>query len=259
MEAYKLNSGVSIPAIGFGTWQISDGAKTIEAVTNALEAGYRLIDTAKIYGNESGVGDAVKRSKIARQEIFVTTKLWNNELAYELALSAFDASLARLGLEYIDLYLIHWPSTDKRLEAWRALEDIGSSGRAKAVGVSNYGVSHLKEILETSNLVPAVNQIEFNPYVYKAQIETLEFCSSNNIVVEAYSPLARGRRSETLINEIAKVHAKTDTQIMLRWAIQHGTVPIPKSTHKERIVENFDIFDFELSQSEMESLNNLSL
>lgn len=259
MEAYELNTGAKIPAIGFGTWQIPDGHEVFDAVTEALKLGYRLIDTARIYGNERGVGQAVRQSGVAREEIFVTTKLWNDDQGYDSALSAFDHSMERLGLDYIDLYLIHWPASDRRLEAWRGLEQIYRSGRTKAVGVSNYDVGHIKEILENSTLVLAVNQIQLNPFVYQEQAEVLEFCKLHGIVIEAYSPLARGRQMDNkVIAAIAENHKKSNAQVMLRWAIQHGTVPIPKSATPERIKENFEVFDFELSHDEMAKLDNLS-
>ncbi len=255
----KLNSGNKMPAIGFGTWKILLNGKAKTAVLTALESGYRLIDTARIYGNEKGVGEAVRECGIKRQEIFVTTKLWNWDQGYEKSFQAFDASIGRLGLDYVDLYLIHWPATEKRGESWRALEEIQASGRAKSIGVSNYTVKHLQELMNSSKTVPAVNQVEFHPFIYKDQRELLAFCKSHNIIVEAYSPLAHGYRvDDPTISKLAGKYSKTNGQIMLRWAIQHGTVPLPKASSPEHIKENIDVFNFEISAGDMETLNNLS-
>jgi diketogulonate reductase-like aldo/keto reductase len=255
----KLNTGDSMPVIGFGTWKISDQNDAKNAVKTAIEVGYRLIDTAKIYGNEEGVGRGIKESGVPRKEIFVTTKLWNNDQGFESALKAFEISLKKLGLEYVDLYLIHWPSTEKRGESWKALEKIHKQGLAKNIGVSNYTVRHLDELLSNSEVVPAVNQIEFQPFIYENQSEVLKFCKQKNIVVEAYSPLARAKDlNNTALHAISEHHAKTPAQVMLRWAIQHGTVPIPKSTHPSRIKENFKVFNFELADEEMRTIDRLS-
>jgi diketogulonate reductase-like aldo/keto reductase len=257
----KLNTGDTIPAVGFGTWGLAEGREAVNSVTEALKAGYRLIDTAKIYGNERSVGEAVRNSKIAREEIFVTTKLWNNDQGYNSALDAFDSSLERLGLDYIDLYLIHWPSAGAKAykESWRALSEIYERGDAKAVGISNFTVGHLEDLATDANLVPAVNQIEFHPFNFEEQAVVLEYCKQNRIVVEAYSPLSHGRRIDhPVISEVAKKVGKSNAQVMLRWAIQHGTVPIPKSATPSRIKENIAVFDFELSEGDMQKLNNLS-
>jgi diketogulonate reductase-like aldo/keto reductase len=254
----KLNNGISMPSIGFGTWQIEEGAETTQAVAEALEAGYRLIDTAKLYGNEKSVGQAIRNSGIAREEIFVTTKLWNSDQGYESALQAFDDSLQRLGLDYIDLYLIHWPGGHDRHRSWQALEEVYESGRAKAVGVSNYAIEHLKQLSKMSDLVPAVNQVEFHPFIYYQQKELLKYCHQSNIMVEAYSPLARGRQDHPDIVKVANKHKKAPAQIMLRWALQHDTVPIPKSTHKNRMKENLEIFDFEIDAEDMKQLDSIS-
>jgi diketogulonate reductase-like aldo/keto reductase len=255
----KLNTGDSMPAIGFGTWQIEDQDKAAKSVKTAIEVGYRLIDTAKIYGNEQGVGKGIAESGVARKEFFITTKLWNSDQGYESALKAFEQSLKRLGMEYLDLYLIHWPATDKRAESWKALQKIYTEGLAKNIGVSNYTVHHLQELLAETDVVPAVNQIEFHPFIYDEQKEVLEFCREKGIVVEAYSPLARAKDlNNTTLHAIAERHGKTIAQVMLRWAIQHGTVPIPKSTNTSRIKENFSVFDFKLSDEEMRTINKLS-
>jgi diketogulonate reductase-like aldo/keto reductase len=255
----KLNTGDMMPEIGFGTWKISNQNDAKKAVKTAIKVGYKLIDTAKIYGNEEGVGEGIKEGGVDREELFVTTKLWNDDQGYESGLKAFDESLKRLGLEYVDLYLIHWPGTDRRAEAWKALQEIQTQGLAKNIGVSNYTVRHLEEVLSSSKVVPAVNQIEFHPFIYEDQKEVLEYCKKNKIVVEAYSPLARARDMEnTTLHAIAVRHGKTIAQVMLRWAIQHGTVPIPKSTNPGRTKENIEVFDFDLAEEEMNTINRLS-
>jgi diketogulonate reductase-like aldo/keto reductase len=255
----KLNTGDKMPEIGFGTWKISNQNDAKKAVKTAIKVGYKLIDTAKIYGNEEGVGEGIKEGGVDRAELFVTTKLWNDDQGYESGLKAFDESLKRLGLEYVDLYLIHWPGTDRRAEAWKALQEIQTQGLAKNIGVSNYTVRHLEEVLSSSKVVPAVNQIEFHPFIYEDQKEVLEYCKKNKIVVEAYSPLARARDMEnTTLHAIAVRHGKTIAQVMLRWAIQHGTVPIPKSTNPGRTKENIEVFDFDLAEEEMNTINRLS-
>lgn len=253
---YNLEN--DLPSIGFGTWQLNDGPEVQTAVKAALETGYRLIDTARIYNNEAGVGLAVNQSGIPREEIFITTKLWNSDHGYDNAMQAFEDSLERLGMDEVDLYLIHWPGKDN-IGSWKALIDIHKKrGGAKSVGVSNFAPQHLAEIIDATGEVPAVNQIEFHPFIYDTQRDTLEFCKNSNIIVEAYSPLARGDQlSHPVISELAKARGKTTAQVMLRWAIQHGTVPIPKSRSPKRIKENIDVFDFELADDEMAALNSL--
>jgi diketogulonate reductase-like aldo/keto reductase len=256
----KLNNRKTMPVFGFGTWHLVEGTETIEAVKEALDAGYRLIDTAKVYGNEYSVGRAIRQSHVPREQIFVTTKLWPSDFGYDNTLRAFDDSLDRLGLEYIDLYLIHWPRDDsyKRQESWRALIEIYKQKLAKSIGVSNYRVEHLVEAMK-SDVPPAVNQIEFHPYIYEEQLPILDFCKKKGIVVEAYSPLARGHGLDSItLRDVQERTGRTPAQILLRWAIQHGTVPIPKSAHPERIRENFEVFDFELSSEDMKRLDDLS-
>jgi diketogulonate reductase-like aldo/keto reductase len=257
----KLNNGVEIPAIGFGTWRLAEGEEIENSVEEALKAGYRLIDTAKIYANEYGVGKAVAASGIPREDIFITTKLWVSDLGFESAFEAFEQSRHNLGLDYLDLYLIHWPGPNPKLwlESWRALNQMYQEDKVKAVGVSNFEVRHLEQLLDNTALTPAVNQIEFHPFIYKEQAPILEFCEAHGIAVEAYSPLAQANRMDNpLIKEIAGAHSKTPAQVMLRWAIQHKTVPIPRSSNPKRIRENLDVFDFELSDEEMDRLDDLS-
>lgn len=251
-----LNNGIKMPVIGLGVWQAGSG--TEQAVLWALEAGYRLIDTAMIYGNETEVGSAIKKSDIQREEIFVTTKLWRSDFGYESALLAIDESLNRLGMSYVDLYLIHWPDADYdiRSETWNAMEEIYHSGKAKSIGVSNYSVELLQEMKEYAGVVAAVNQVEFHPFDYKNEL--MDYCHENGIALEAYSPLMRGHNlNDPRITAIAQNHGKSNAQVVLRWSIQHGNIVIPKSVHRERIIENINIFDFKLSEGEMKGLDNL--
>lgn len=259
MNPLQLNSGQVIPTVGFGTWNI-EADQTAEVVSAALRAGYRLIDTAKLYGNEAGVGEAVRNTGIPREDIFVTTKLWNEDQGYDSALRAFGASLERLGLDYVDLYLIHWPATDKRSDAWRALCEIYRDGRAKSIGVSNYNISNLQEVFGLNDVVPAVNQIEFHPFNFGFQKAIVEFCNRHNIVVMAYSPLRRfaGEGNE-IIERVAQKVGRPASQVILRWCIQHGTVPLPRSTNPEHIRENLQVADFELSSEDMHAIDGVSV
>ena len=261
VTAIELNNGEKVPGFGFGTWQLEEGNEVLGATVEALKTGYRLIDTARIYGNERGVGEAIRRSGVPREEIFVTTKLWPSDFGYDSALRAFDESMQRLGLDYLDLYLIHWPGQDKqkRQEAWRALIELQKQKIVRSIGVSNYMVEHLQEVVKTSDVVPAVNQIEFHPYIYEEQKPVLDLCKKHDIVVEAYSPLSRGLGLNNItVNDIAQRLERTPAQVVLRWAIKHNTVPIPKSVHPERIKENFQVFDFELAAEDMKILDDLS-
>jgi diketogulonate reductase-like aldo/keto reductase len=252
----KLNNGISMPLLGLGVYQARPGSETYRAVRTALDSGYRLVDTAAFYHNEEDVGRAVRDSKIRRGEVFITTKLWNDDHGYDLAMRAFDASFKRLGLDYIDLYLIHFPVTNLREDSWRALEKIVESGRARAIGVGNYTIRHLKELLGQASLVPAVNQVEFSPFLY--QRDLLEFCRKNRIQLEAYAPLTAGQRlDDARITAIAEKHGRTNAQVLLRWAVQHDVVVIPKSVRPGRIAENARIFDFELTKEEVSELDRL--
>lgn len=249
-----LNNGVEIPQLGFGVFQIPE-EETTAAVTAALEAGYRHIDTAAIYGNEAGVGRALATSGIPREELFVTTKLWNTEQGYDSALRAFDASLAALGLDYIDLYLIHWPAPERDLylDSWRALEHLVNEGRIRAAGVSNFQRAHLQRLLDSSDLVPALNQIELHPGLQ--QVELRAFHAEHGIATEAWSPLAKGELlNDPVITEIADRLGRTPAQVILRWHLQLGNIVIPKSVTPERIRQNIEVFDFELGDAEMDAI-----
>lgn len=252
----RLKSGLEIPWLGIGTWQMPPGKKTERAVRSALDIGYRLIDTAKLYRNEADVGRAVRGSGIPRDEIFVTTKLWNADHGYETALRAFAKSLSELDLGYVDLYLIHWPEQGLRAETWKALENILKDGRARAIGVSNYTIRHLEEMAGYATIPPAVNQVEFNPFLH--QKELLDYCKRAGIQLEAYSPLSKGRRLEDpRLLAIAKKYGKTPAQVVLRWCIEHEVVAIPKSEDPTRQRENADIFGYNLEPNDVAALDRL--
>jgi diketogulonate reductase-like aldo/keto reductase len=252
----SLATGASIPQVGLGVYQSPQGAATRDAVAAALELGYRHVDTARIYRNEAEVGAAIKAGTVARDQVFVTTKLWNDDQGYDAALRALDGSLARLGLDHVDLYLIHWPVPGKRRESWRALERAHADGRARAIGVSNYLVPHLRELVGEAKVVPHVNQIELTPFLQRR--DTRALCREHNIVVEAYSPLTRGERlSHPTIRAIAGAVGCSPAQVLLRWGIQHGHVVLPKSVHRERIAENAAVFDFALDADAMAQLDGL--
>lgn len=251
-----LNQGGAIPQLGLGVWQAPRGQVTRAAVATALQLGYRHIDTARIYGNEPDVGAAVRDSGIPRSEIFVTTKLWNDDQGFDAAARAFDASLSRLGLDYVDLYLLHWPVAGKRLDSWRALERIHAEKRARAIGVSNFLAPHLRELLARCTVPPAVDQIELTPFLQRR--ETAALCKEQGIVVEAYSPLTRGLRlSHPVLERLASQLQRSPAQVLLRWGIQHGYVVLPKSTRAERIAENAAVFDFELDRAALAELDAL--
>ncbi len=251
-----LNNGLKMPWLGFGVFQIKDGPEVEQAVRSALEIGYRSIDTASVYGNERGVGKAIRESGIPREEIFLTTKMWNDAQLEKRTLAAFEESLKRLDTEYVDLYLVHWPVKGFSLETWQVMEKIYQSGRAKAIGVSNFLVHHLEEILGNSQIVPSVNQIEFHPFL--VQPELLKFCQSHKIQAEAWSPLVQGQiTTEKTVQKLAEKYHKTPAQITLRWDLQHEVVTIPKSSHSNRMIENTQVFDFELSQTDMNLIDAL--
>jgi 2,5-diketo-D-gluconate reductase A len=247
-----LNNGVEIPQLGFGVWQVPDDEATA-AVATALDAGYRSIDTAAIYGNEEGTGEALTTSGLPREELFVTTKLWNAEQGYDSTLRAFDASLDKLGLEYIDLYLIHWPvpSRDLYVDTWKAFEQIYADGRARAIGVSNFHQAHLRRILAEGTVVPAVNQVELHPNLQQTELRA--FNAEHGIATEAWSPLGSGKGllDDPEIVALAAKHSRTPAQVVLRWHLQLGNIVIPKSVTPSRIRENIDVFDFELDGKDL--------
>ena len=258
----RLNNGVEIPYLGLGVYQSPPGRITQRIVKYALKIGYRHIDTAMVYGNESDVGSALRESEIRRDEVFITTKLWNsNQVGYDSALQECERSLRRLGLTYVDLYLIHWPAqgnSSNSVEVWRAMVWLLRQGKARAIGVSNYTIDDLKEILQDSDIVPAVNQVEFHPFLY--QKELLRFCEKNTIQLEAYSPLTRGKRLNhpTILAVAKKYGNKTPAQVLIRWSLQHGLVVIPKSVHENRIRENSQVFDFQIRPEDMKLLDSLN-
>jgi diketogulonate reductase-like aldo/keto reductase len=252
----KLNNGVEMPVFGLGTYRTS-GKETKDVVLYALEIGYRLIDTARMYENEKEVGEAISQSGIPREELFVTTKLWNSDHGYERALKAFETSLKNLGLEYIDLYLIHWPVEGLRDDSWKALEKLLKEGKCRAIGVSNYMIRHLKELLKNSATIPAVNQVEFSPYLYLKDL--LDFCVSHKIQLESYSPLTKGQKlDDPKLKSLASKYSKTPAQMLVRWALQKKVVVIPKSSKRERIKENTEVFDFSISSEDMKVLDSLN-
>jgi diketogulonate reductase-like aldo/keto reductase len=256
---YALNQGPEIPCLGLGVFKMEPGEQTRKAVEWALEAGYRLIDTAALYANEEDVGRGVRASGLPREEVFVTTKLWHSDHGYEASQKAFGQSLKHLGLDYVDLYLIHWPQAPSpavRQASWKGLEKLWKEGLCHAIGVSNYTVRHLEELLAHSETVPAVNQVEFHPFVYDPEL--LTFCSDHGIRLEAYSPITRGRLlGHPTLGSIASAHRRSAAQVLIRWGLQHGVVEIPKSAHRERIRENAEVFDFSLTAEEMGTLDAL--
>lgn len=256
-ETITLHNGVKMPQLGFGVFKVKNGNETVESVKKAIKVGYRAIDTAAIYENEEGVGQAIRECGVPREELFITSKVWNTEQGYETTLQAFDDSLNRLGLEYLDLYLVHWPGKDKYLETWRALEKLYKDGKVKSIGVSNFHVHHLENLLANSEVKPVVNQIELHPLL--TQVEIRDYCAKHEIKVESWSPLGRGNLlEEPTINHIAKKHGKSSAQVLIRWHLQHDLVVIPKSITPSRIEENAQVFDFSLSLNEMNQIDALN-
>lgn len=248
-----LNDGMAVPRFGLGTFLSEPGNQTRDAVLWALEAGYRHIDTARIYGNEEDVGRAVRESGIPRGEIYVTTKVWNDDQGYDSTLRACNESLERLGMDYVDLYLIHWPVPGLRGDTWKALIELRKMGKTRSIGVSNYMIRHLDELLSQSDVTPAVDQVEISPFMQRRELTA--YCREKGMVVESYSTLGRGQRvNDERLAAIGKPYGKTPVQVALRWALQSDLVVIPKSVHKERIYENAAIFDFELSDADMEKI-----
>ncbi|MED3561795.1 aldo/keto reductase [Bacillus xiapuensis] len=259
MNFVTLNNGIKMPQLGFGVWQVEDSQATA-AVAKALEVGYTSIDTAMIYKNEEGVGKAIKASSVPRENLFITTKVWNSDQGYENTLRAFDESLVRLGLDYVDLYLIHWPTPqfDQYVDTYKALEKLYHDGRVKAIGVCNFEIEHLERLLKECEVKPVLNQVECHPF--HAQPELKDFCAKHDIFVEAWSPLEQGGEvlKDEVIQKIAEAHRKTPAQVVLRWHLQNNTIVIPKSVTPARIEENFNVFDFELTAQEMQQIHQLN-
>ncbi len=252
----KLSNGVEIPVLGLGTFRSEKGVETQKAVAWALEAGYRHIDTAAMYGNEEDVGLAVAQSGVRREDVFITTKLRNDDQGYESTLKACEESLRTLKLDYIDLYLVHWPVTGLRGKTWEAFIKLYEQGKCRAIGVSNYTIRHLNELLASTPLVPMVNQIEIHPFLYRKDL--IDFCMTRNIAVEAYSPLSKARRmDDPRIVSVAGKYQRSGAQVLIRWSLQHGWISLPKSVRRERIVENAGVFDFELDQADMLTLDSM--
>lgn len=268
MNTYQLNNGVEIPVLGFGTFKAKGGEEAYRAVLEALKAGYRHIDTAAIYQNEESVGQAIKDSGVPREELFVTTKLWNSQQTYEQARQAFAESLAKLGLDYLDLYLIHWPNPKplrendawktRNAEVWRAMEDLYQEGKIRAIGVSNFLPHHLDALLETATIVPAVNQVRLAPGVYQDQV--VAYCREKGILLEAWGPFGQGELFDSKqVQEIAANHGKSVAQIALAWSLAEGFLPLPKSVTTSRIQANLDCFGIELSHEEIETLKTIAV
>lgn len=259
MNIVTLNNGLKMPQLGFGVWQVPDDEAAV-AVSTAFKVGYTSIDTAMVYRNEVGVGKAIKESSIPREDLFITTKVWNSDQGYENTLRAFDESLERLGLDYADLYLIHWPTPqfDDYVDTYKALEKLYKDGRVKAIGVCNFEIEHLERILKECEVKPVLNQVECHPYL--AQNELKDFCAKHDIFVEAWSPLDQGGEvlQDAVIQQIAEAKGKSPAQVVLRWHLQNNTIVIPKSVTPSRIEENFQVFDFELTDEEMKQINELN-
>lgn len=253
----QLANGIEMPRLGLGVWRVEDNDAT-NSVKWAIENGYQLIDTAAVYKNERGVGEGIRQSNTKREDLFITTKLWNADQGYDSAHQTFNDSLERLGLDYVDLYLIHWPVEGKFNDSWKAMEEIYESGRAKAIGVSNFHQHHIEELMKTAKIKPMVDQIELHPTL--TQVELREFLAKEDIAVEAWSPLGQGKilQNPTLV-EIAEKHDKSAAQVIIRWHLQSDSIVIPKSVHEERIKENFDVFNFELNDDEMKRIDALNI
>ncbi|WP_435925420.1 aldo/keto reductase [Paenibacillus sp. DYY-L-2] len=260
-DTVTLHNGVQMPGFGLGVFKVEEGQELVNAVKAAIRHGYRSIDTAAVYENEAGVGTAIREaleeSLVKREELFVTSKLWNADQGYDSALAAFEATMEKLGLDYLDLYLIHWPVKGKYKDSWRALETLYRDGRVKAIGVSNFQIHHLKDVMEGAEIKPMVNQVEFHPRL--TQKDLLLYCREQGIQLEAWSPLMQGELlNEPLLQEIGAKYGKTVAQVILRWDLQHGVVTIPKSTKEARIIENASIFDFSLSEEDMNRIDGLN-
>jgi diketogulonate reductase-like aldo/keto reductase len=251
-----LNNGVKMPRLGLGVWKVTDPGDVERAIHAAVQTGYRSIDTASFYKNEAEVGQAIRSCGVPREELFITTKIWNEDQGYDKTLAAFEESRKRLGLEVVDLLLIHWPGKDKYIDTWRAFEKLYREGFVRAIGVSNFQIHHLNKLIEASEIVPAVNQVEFHPLL--TQKELLAYTKEKGIQLEAWSPLMQGNLDQPVLKEIAAKYGKTPAQVVLRWDLQHGVVTIPKSITPSRIAENADIFDFELTAEDMDRIDSLN-
>ncbi|MEB2277503.1 aldo/keto reductase [Bacillus sp. ILBB4] len=260
-DTVTLHNGVKMPGFGLGVFKVEEGPELLNAVKIAIKHGYRSIDTAAIYGNEEGVGrgirEGLKEAGISRENVFVTSKVWNADLGYDATIAAYETSLKKLGLDYLDLYLIHWPVEGKYKEAWRALETLYKEGKVKAIGVSNFQVHHLKDLMEDAKIKPVINQVEYHPRLTQKELQA--FCEKHHIQLEAWSPLMQGELlNNEVLTEIANKHNKSVAQVILRWDVQNGIITIPKSTKEHRIVENASIFDFELTKEEIERIDELN-
>ncbi|WP_175988090.1 aldo/keto reductase [Bacillus sp. Marseille-Q1617] len=252
-----LHNGIEIPYVGLGVFQMKDPRETVEAVKSAIETGYLSVDTAAVYENEESVGQGVKESSARREDLFITSKVWNSDQGYDTTLKAFETSLKKLDMDYMDLYLIHWPVEGKYKDTWKALERLYSEGLVKSIGVSNFHQHHLEDLMSSSNEKPVINQIECHPRLNQEKLRA--YCQDENIAVEAWSPIAQGRvLDETILKQIAEKHGKSAAQVILRWHLQNDVVIIPKSVHSNRIKENADLFNFELSTDEMNQINDLN-
>jgi len=260
-DTTTLYNGVNMPWFGLGVFKVEEGPELVNAVRTAIKYGYRSIDTAAIYGNEEGVGQGIREgleaAGIKREDLFITSKVWNTDLGYESTLKAYEESVRKLGLEYFDLYLIHWPVEGKYIEAWKALETLYKEGRVKAIGVSNFQIHHMEKLMNETEIKPMVNQVEYHPRLTQKELQA--HCRENGIQLEAWSPLMQGELlNQEDLQQIADKYSKTIAQVILRWDLQNGVVTIPKSTKEHRIIENASLFDFELSNEDMQRIDSLN-
>ncbi|WP_227394620.1 aldo/keto reductase [Jeotgalibacillus aurantiacus] len=259
MDYVTLNNGLKMPQIGLGVWQVEDHQTGVDSVKKAIETGYRSIDTAMIYKNEEAVGEGIRAAGVPREDLFITTKVWNADQGYDSTIEAFNTSLEKLGLDYVDLYLVHWPmpEKDRYVDTYKAMEKLYEEGKVKAIGVCNFEIEHLQRLMDECTVKPVLNQVECHPYL--AQNELKEFCAKHDIFVEAWSPLMQGGAvlEDDIIRNIAEKYGKSPAQVVIRWHLQSNSIVIPKSVTPSRIESNFDVFDFELTEDEMKSINDL--